>query len=154
MCRLQRGAQFLPRHYHATTSVRTIFGFARKRQAPETDSPLKGPKIVLEQDNLFHPLSRSPFAALRARAEAVKSLAPCPVCLEEHGERQPVAFDCPDCGWPTHATEMHWKSDKQHSKYCSRIREVNEDEHDLRSGRHIWEFDLPGFLLRNWLKCE
>jgi hypothetical protein len=39
---------------------------------------------------------------------------------------------------------LHWVSDKEHAKYCPRLREANEDEHDLRSGRRIWEFDLPG----------
>ena len=143
---LRKWPQLLPRPcssvYH-----RMIFGLASKQKISETDSSPKSKKPILEQDNLFHPLSRSPFPALRARAEAVKSMAPCPVCLEEHGERRLVQFDCPDCGWPTHDSAMHWDSDKQHSKYCSRLRETNEDEHDLRSGRRIWEFDLPGSRL-------
>jgi len=143
---LRKWPQLLPRPC-SSVSHRTILGLASKKKIPETDSSPKPKKPILEQDNLFHPLSRSPFPALRARAEAVKSMAPCPVCLEEHGERRPVHFDCPDCGWPTHDSAMHWDSDKQHSKYCSRLRETNEDEHDLRSGRRIWEFDLPGLLL-------
>lgn len=139
----RRWPQLPPRTCRGT-SRRTIFKFAGKQEVPDPESHPTPKKPILERDNLFHPLSLSPFPALRARAEAVKSMAPCPVCLEEHGERRPVQFDCPDCGWPTHDSEIHWNSDTQHSKYCSRLREANEDEHDLRSGRRIWEFELPG----------
>lgn len=84
---------------------------------------------------------------MRARGEAIQSLAPCPVCAPKpHAEPKNVAFECPDCGWPTHCTEEHWKADEEHQKYCSRLREVNEDEHDLRSGRRLREFELPGAL--------
>ncbi|KAF7793095.1 hypothetical protein EIP86_004202 [Pleurotus ostreatoroseus] len=55
-----------------------------------------------------------------------------------------MMFECPDCGWPTHCSEEHWKEDEEHRKYCGRLREVNEDEHDLRSGRRLREFELPG----------
>jgi splicing suppressor protein 51 len=99
----------------------------------------------------------SPFPAVVARGEAIKSLAPCPVCvshrdhIHDHTKAQPrsINFECPDCGWPTHCTEEHWRADSDHAKYCSRLREVNEDEHDLRSGRRLREFELPGtFPLR------
>jgi splicing suppressor protein 51 len=109
---------------------------------------------ILGQDNLFHPFSKSPFPEFRARGEAIKSLAPCPVCssshshIHAHTKAQPpaVKFECPDCGWPTHCTEEHWNEDKEHTKYCPRLREANEDEHDLRSGRKMREFELPGEL--------
>ncbi|OBZ75941.1 Protein mss51 [Grifola frondosa] len=100
-----------------------------------------GPKEkvpLLTEDNLFHPFSQSPFPAVRARGEAIKKLAPCPA------QPRAVKFECPDCGWPTHCSEEHWKEDEEHKKYCSRLREVNEDEHDLRSGRRLREFELPG----------
>ncbi|PPR08074.1 hypothetical protein CVT24_010535 [Panaeolus cyanescens] len=117
----------------------------KKPQGP-TDSPL------LTQDNLFHPFSKSPFPAVRARGEAIKSLAPCPTCASSHDHLHPhtkaqpkaVHFECPDCGWPTHCSETHWKEDAEHQTYCSRLREANEDEHDLRSGRRMREFELPG----------
>ncbi|KAJ7771712.1 hypothetical protein B0H16DRAFT_1714927 [Mycena metata] len=80
---------------------------------------------LLTQDNLFHPFSKSPFPMLRARGEAIKKIAPY-------------------CGWPTHCSEEHWKEDEEHQKYCTRLRESNEDEHDLRSGRRMVEFELPG----------
>ncbi|KAA1474859.1 hypothetical protein DENSPDRAFT_804818 [Dentipellis sp. KUC8613] len=127
-------------------SQRHIFSLFKKKPAkPE-------PQPILTEDNLFHPFSQSPFPAVRARGEAIRSLAPCPVCaashdhVHAHTKAQPrsVAFECPDCGWPTHCSEEHWAQDEEHHKYCSRLREVNEDEHDLRSGRRLREFELPG----------
>ncbi|KAI0797634.1 zinc-finger of mitochondrial splicing suppressor 51-domain-containing protein [Abortiporus biennis] len=127
---------------------RTLFGFFKKPQTPRVQ--VKPP--VLSQDDLFHPFSKSPFPAVRARGEAIQQLASCPVCasshdhLHAHTKSQPkaVKFECPDCGWPTHCSEEHWAQDEEHKKYCSRLREVNEDEHDLRSGRRLREFELPG----------
>ena len=139
---------------HSTRQIipphRTISLFSLFKKAPA--KPESQP--TLSQDNLFHPFSRSPFPAVVARGEAIKSLAPCPVCashhhhIHDHVKAQPreVAFECPDCGWPTHCSEEHWRADQEHAKYCSRLREVNEDEHDLRSGRRLREFELPGTL--------
>ncbi|KAF5330408.1 hypothetical protein D9619_005857 [Psilocybe cf. subviscida] len=139
-----------PRHCIAPRAprlARPFFGlFKRVKKTPAEPIPL------LSEDNLFHPLSASPFPAVRARGDAIKTLAPCPVCASPHGhahthtEAQPkaVKFECPDCGWPTHCTEEHWKEDEEHQKYCARLREANEDEHDLRSGRRMREFELPG----------
>ncbi|KAI0256729.1 zinc-finger of mitochondrial splicing suppressor 51-domain-containing protein [Lactifluus subvellereus] len=126
--------------------TRSLFSLFRKAPAKPESQP------TLSQDNLFHPFSRSPFPAIVARGEAIKSLASCPVCashhhhIHDHAKAQPreVAFECPDCGWPTHCSEEHWRADQDHAKYCSRLREVNEDEHDLRSGRRLREFELPG----------
>lgn len=112
--------------------------------------PKAQPEPVLSQDNLFHPFSKSPFSQVRQRGEAIKKLAPCPVCAASvdqghpHVTRKKVEFECPDCGWPTHCSEEHWEADHQHHRYCGRLRESNEDEHDLRSGRKMTEFDLPG----------
>lgn len=100
-------------------------------------------KIILEQDNLFHVLSESPIPDMRKRAERVKRLAPCPVNLR-NGKRVLVNFDCPECGWPTHYSEKEWREDTEKGKYFHRLREANEDEHDLRSGREMVEFKLPG----------
>ena len=140
--------------------LRSLFGLARKADdAKQSRAP---PPPVLSQDDLFHPLSRSPFPALKQRAEAVKKLAPCPVCAKEHAHGIPpshshandehsstdhprrVSFECPECGWPSHCCEDHWAADQEHARYCSRLKEVNEDEHDLRSGRKMKEFELPG----------
>jgi len=126
--------------------TRSLFSLFKKAPSKPESRP------ILSQDDLFHPFSASPFPAMVARGEAIKSLAPCPVCASHHDHIHPhtkaqpraVAFECPDCGWPTHCTEEHWHADDDHSKYCSRLREVNEDEHDLRSGRRLREFELPG----------
>ncbi|KAH8106760.1 zinc-finger of mitochondrial splicing suppressor 51-domain-containing protein [Cristinia sonorae] len=127
---------------------RTLFSwFKSKPQNPSGKE--KAP--VLSQDDLFHPFSQSPFPAIRARGEAIQKLAPCPVCASSHhhlhghgSQPKAVKFECPDCGWPTHCSEEHWAADEEHSKYCGRLREVNEDDHDLRSGRRLREFELPG----------
>lgn len=128
---------------HYSRSLFTLFKKAPPR--PEFQP-------TLSQDNLFHPFSKSPFPAIVARGEAIKSLAPCPVCASNHdahveAQARAVTFECPDCGWPTHCSEEHWQADEDHAKYCSRLREVNEDEHDLRSGRRLREFELPGPIL-------
>lgn len=129
-------------------NVRTLFSWFKK---PEDASKTKAKRQepVLTEDNLFHLFSESPFAAVRARGEAIQTLAPCPVCSSQAHEQtsaQPkaVKYECPDCGWPTHCSEEHWQEDTEHKKYCSRLREANEDEHDLRSGRRLKEFELPG----------
>jgi Zinc-finger of mitochondrial splicing suppressor 51 len=140
--------QYPARQIIPSLRTRSLFSLFRKAPSKPESQP------TLSQDNLFHPFSKSPFPAIVARGEAIRSLAPCPVCAPHHDyihdqtKAQPreVAFECPDCGWPTHCTEEHWHADQDHAKYCSRLREVNEDEHDLRSGRRLREFELPGTL--------
>lgn len=154
----------LPRHLNSrchiskvqTRSFLSLFKKSSKNTDGKASSPTPPKKPVLEQDDLFHPFSKSPFPALRQRAEAIKKLAPCPVCAASHAqghphvvERKHVEFECPDCGWPTHCSEEHWAADKEHQRYCGRLREANEDEHDLRSGRRMREFELPGMLCKN-----
>ena len=125
--------------------TRKIFSFFLKHKPPQQQ----------HADSLFYKFSDSPYPALRARSKAIQQLAPCPVCATDrdhdhpHTRAQPCAvkFECPDCGWPTHCSEEHHAQDQEHHKYCSRLREVNEDEHDLRSGRHLREFELPGSFL-------
>jgi splicing suppressor protein 51 len=149
-------ARFIrPRNFqHSITGTRQLFNLLRKpkqQPAPKQSDP------ILAQDNLFHPFSKSPFPAVRVRGEAVQLLAPCPVCASSHNnphhQAQPraVKFECPQCGWPTHCSEEHYLEDKEHTKYCSRLREANEDEHDLRSGRRLREFELPGLLISAFL---
>ncbi len=136
------------------TSTRTFLSwFKSKPKDAGAQGKGKENTPILTEDNLFHPFSQSPFPAIRARGEAIRQLAPCPVCasagVHAHAHAQPksVAFECPDCGWPTHCSEEHWEADHEHQKYCARLREVNEDEHDLRSGRRMREFELPGASL-------
>ncbi|KIL69619.1 hypothetical protein M378DRAFT_156843 [Amanita muscaria Koide BX008] len=130
--------------------TRPIFNLllCKPEQANKSSSQ---PTLLLTQDDLFHPFSKSPFPPVRARGEAIQNLAPCPVCASSHEhdhahtKAQPrlVKFECPECGWPTHCSEAHWKEDIEHQKYCRRLREANEDDHDLRSGRELHEFKLP-----------
>lgn len=81
---------------------------------------------------------------MRAKGERIQALAYCPVSLDKYGEKIHVAFECPHCGYPTHATEERWNEDLEKGRYWPRLREANEDEHDLRSGRQMTEFELPG----------
>lgn len=124
-------------------SRRSLFGFGAKK--PKATDP---PKPLIAQDDLFHPLSRSPFKEMRDKGERIKQLAYCPVSLDKYGEKTHVAFECPNCGFPTHASEQRWSEDENHARYWPRLREANEDEHDLRSGRELTEFKLPGASTR------
>lgn len=125
----------------ATVQTRTLFGLFKRRSPPRLPESNRPP--VLEQDNLFHKLSESPIPALRARGDRIRTMAPCPVSMAKYGERRLVNFECPDCGWPTHYSEKEWAEDTEHAQYVPRLREANEDEHDLRSGRPMTEFHLP-----------
>lgn len=55
-----------------------------------------------------------------------------------------VRFECPDCGIPVSCSEDHWADDyEMHMEICDQLREINEDDHDLRSGRFFTEFEYP-----------
>ncbi|OLY84724.1 Protein MSS51, mitochondrial [Smittium mucronatum] len=112
---------------------------------------------ILDQADLFHPLSKSPIKAIVEKGKTISEFGLCPTCDEDctvnHG-KDPVTgeafhkhkptFECPDCGYPTHCSEEHWKRDKAHKKeVCGYLRTANEDEHDLRSGRRMIEFEFP-----------
>lgn len=125
---------------------RTLFGLFGKKDNAAKFKPQDEPVIKLEQDNLFHPLSQSPFEAVREKGERIRKYSICPVSYEKHHESLPVKFECPGCGFPTHNSEARWEEGKaEHNEFCDRLREVNEDEHDLRSGRKVVEYEnLPG----------
>ncbi|KAL8718343.1 MAG: hypothetical protein Q9225_004502 [Loekoesia sp. 1 TL-2023] len=56
-----------------------------------------------------------------------------------------VNFECPDCGLPVYCSEKHWMDDyESHSEICDTLRQANEDDHDLHSGRYFPEFEYPG----------
>lgn len=141
---LTRSTSFLRSSFlrPSQTQNRTLFGFTKNKQPDKFKPP--PPKPTLSQDDLFHPLSKSPFPEMRQKSERIKSLAYCPVSLQKYNEKVHVAFECPECGYPTHASEERWEEDSEKGRYWSRLREVNEDEHDLRSGREMTEFNLPG----------
>ncbi|KAJ9118199.1 hypothetical protein QFC22_004103 [Naganishia vaughanmartiniae] len=128
---------------------RTLFSGLFRKSTTTNNTP---DPTTTTTTTLFHPLESSPIPALRSRAALIKSLAPCPVCLDTaskqgkpRSEVAKVSFTCPDCGFPTHSSEAHWTADKTaHEEYCARLRQVNEDEHDLFSARVKSEFELPG----------
>lgn len=56
-----------------------------------------------------------------------------------------VNFECPDCGIPVYCCEEHWADDYEaHLEVCDVLRQANEDDHDLRSGRFFKEFQFAG----------
>ncbi|ORX44619.1 hypothetical protein DM01DRAFT_1340376 [Hesseltinella vesiculosa] len=123
-----------------TTQVRPIsFKGLFSKTEPEQDS-----KLVLTQDNLFHPLSASPIKELRDRAAIINKYGVCPVCDNDGHEHHHPVFECPDCGYPTHCSKDHYLEGRDaHQHVCSILRQQNEDDHDLRSGRTMTEFEFP-----------
>jgi splicing suppressor protein 51 len=122
-------------------------------------------RTVLRPDDLFHPFSKSPIPEIRQRARFTKQHALCPhpahqqtrVPISPHDPEsrkvegqstQPPAhvnFECPDCGIATYCNEEHWADDYEaHLEICDTLRQINEDDHDLRSGRWFPEFEYPG----------
>jgi mitochondrial splicing suppressor protein 51 len=119
---------------------------------------------LLMPNNLFHSFSNSPSPDIRRRAAFIKQNAYCPH-PDHHqtrlamnpddpearkavkGAMPPahVKFECPDCGIPVSCSEEHWADDYEaHLEICDTLREINEDDHDLRSGRFFPEFEYPG----------
>lgn len=137
----------------ATTQTRSLFSFLRRSRTPAPPPP---PAPLLSSNDLFHPLSQSPFPALVDKANRVKAVSLCPVSFEKYNERLRPAYDCPKCGWPTHASHERWlEGQEEHEKYWPRLREVNEDEHDIRSGRRMTEFEnMPGEWMCRSIGCS
>ncbi|CRG91517.1 Protein MSS51, mitochondrial [Talaromyces islandicus] len=115
-------------------------------------------------NNLFHSFTNSPSPIVRKRAEFIKNNAFCPHPSHqqtrissspaeersdaEEGKKLPPAhahFECPDCGVPMYCSEEHWMDDYEaHLHVCETVRQINEDDHDLVSGRFFPEFAYPG----------
>lgn len=146
-------------------SSSTAQGEAIKNESTET--PPEKPQIrpLLRPNNLFHSFSKSPSSDIRRRAALIKQDAFCPhpshqqtrVAVSPNdsearktGDEAAEApahsnFECPDCGVPIYCSEGHWMDDfEAHLEVCETIRQINEDDHDLRSGRFFREFDYPG----------
>lgn len=123
-------------------SFKGLFGSSKSN-----DDSIPENKIILEQDNLFHILSKSPLPEMRDRAAIINKYGVCPVCdthHEQHEAKKKPTFDCPDCGYPTHCSEEHYHQGKlAHQEVCGILREMNQDDHDLRSGRPMREFEFP-----------
>ncbi|KAF2735648.1 hypothetical protein EJ04DRAFT_464389 [Polyplosphaeria fusca] len=119
-------------------------------------------RMVLSEDNLFHSFTESPIPELRQRAAFMRQHAYCPhpshkptrvahgpADLESRKSSETgtppahVDFECPDCGIPVYCCEEHWADDYEaHLQVCDNMRESNEDDHDLRSGRFFKEFQF------------
>lgn len=148
-------------------TVRNPSGVFRRRDGES----LSG-NVLFEKDNLFHPFSTSPSADIRRRAAFMKTHAYCPhpshrrtrmptspEDLENRkntaGTAKPPAFvkyECPDCGIPAACCEEHWMDDyESHMELCETLRQINEDDHDLRSGRFFPEFEYPFPLMEEAL---
>ena len=131
------------------------------RLADPSPSSISG-NVLLEPNNLFHHWSVSPSPDIRRRAAFMKTHALCPhpahhptrtplsphdpEARKEQGTQAPayVRFECPDCGIPVSCTEEHWADDyESHMEICDTLRQVNEDDHDWRSGRFFPEFEYP-----------
>lgn len=126
-----------------------------------------GDRVLLRSDNLFHSFTNSPSPAIRRRAAFMRQNAYCPhpshqrtrqpTAPDDPENRKPVPnsaapasppahvkFECPDCGIPVSCCEEHWVDDyESHLEICDTLRQINEDDHDLRSGRFFPEFDYP-----------
>lgn len=129
-----------------------------------TPVPGTSGRPLLLPNNLFHSFSNSPSPEIRRRAAFIKQNAYCPhpdhrqtrlptnpddpeARKEVAGTLPPahVDFECPDCGIPVSCSEEHWADDYEaHLEVCDTLREINEDDHDLRSGRFFPEFEYPG----------
>ena len=132
------------------------------RGLESTPFPEVTARELLLPNNLFHPFSESPSPDIRRRAAFIKLHAYCPH-PSHHRTRTPtgphdpearkvatslppahVRFECPDCGIPVSCSEEHWADDyESHLEICDTLREINEDDHDLRSGRFFPEFEYP-----------
>jgi splicing suppressor protein 51 len=119
--------------------------------------------LRLNEDDLFHPFSSSPVPEFRRRAAFMKQHAYCPHPDHQHTKVPTIApkpddaaatggslapahvdFECPDCGLPVYCSKEHWMDDyENHLKICDTLRQINEDDHDLRSGRIFKEANLP-----------
>jgi Zinc-finger of mitochondrial splicing suppressor 51 len=115
--------------------------------------------VLRRPDNLFHHYTSSPSSIIRKRAAFIRQNAVCPhpehqqthstnpEKIESSGTLAPAhaAFECPDCGVPLYCSEEHWMDDyERHLEVCETIRQINEDDHDLVSGRFFPEFSYPG----------
>ena len=130
--------------------------------------PSRTERPLLLPNNLFHSFSNSPSPDIRRRAAFIKQHAYCPH-PSHHSTRLPIApgdpeakkssvsaslppthvkFECPDCGIPVSCSEEHWADDyESHLELCDTLREINEDDHDLRSERFFPEFEYPGLQI-------
>lgn len=136
---------------------------APKSEAAAATIPAEPSALRLNEDELFHPFSSSPVPEFRRRAAFMKQHAFCPhpdhqatklptVAAKRDSEEvvtgntapAHVDFECPDCGLPVYCSKEHWMDDyEKHLEICDTLKQINEDDHDLRSGRIFHEAILP-----------
>ncbi|GAP91045.1 putative mRNA processing protein [Rosellinia necatrix] len=169
--RARARANYAPSH-HAPSRIPSSYNakrplslFGQKSKVAEEEPTSTAPRTetrVLQSNNLFHSFTNSPIPEIRRRAAFIRQHAYCP-----HPEHRPtrapvqpadpqasspgtaapahVDFECPDCGIPVYCSEKHWAEDYEaHLQICDTLRQINEDEHDLRSGRFFPEFEYAG----------
>ncbi|PGH10155.1 hypothetical protein AJ79_05510 [Helicocarpus griseus UAMH5409] len=167
---LQPQAGSRPNKIHSEASnARAVSSSAKQNAAAAAAAPsaAHNGRPLLRPDNLFHSFTNSPSPEIRQRAAYIKQNAFCPhpshrqtrvptsphdsearKTAEAGSDSQPPAhsaFECPDCGVPIYCSEEHWMDDfEAHLEVCETIRQINEDDHDLRSGRFFSEFDYAG----------
>ncbi|KAK3333648.1 zinc-finger of mitochondrial splicing suppressor 51-domain-containing protein [Cercophora scortea] len=148
------------------SASRALSGFAQTGYDPNS-RPTRSdgkpvPKAVLAPDDLFHSFTNSPIPEIRQRAAFIRQHGSCPHPAHRHGQLSESApgeeasetgnlppahvdFECPDCGIPVYCSKEHWADDYEaHLQICDTLRQINEDDHDLRSGRFFPEFEYAG----------
>ncbi|KAK5138498.1 hypothetical protein LTR08_000084 [Meristemomyces frigidus] len=162
-------APALAPHQTTTPPIATpAYPNAHARQAAAQDAADHERRVLLQPDNLFHPFTTSPAPEIRKRAQFMRRNAYCP-----HPDHQPVRapadphtpgqhphppttataasppahvkHECPDCGIPVSCSPEHFlDAYESHLEICDLLRQINEDDHDLHSGRFFPEFEMPG----------
>ncbi|CAG7846628.1 Protein MSS51, mitochondrial AltName: Full=Mitochondrial splicing suppressor protein 51; Flags: Precursor [Serendipita indica DSM 11827] len=127
---------------------RYFFNFSRKVEPPPTSRALRPDD---DDPELFHLHSQSPNRDIRMRGERIKKLASCPVCLNVEGTRKTSSTNVQTVVGPLTVQASIG------SKMKNMQNTVNEDDHDLRSGREMHEYAMPGPIpygevvsLSNW----
>ena len=137
-----------------------IHPLSREAGQPSKDAPQ--PSLFLGSNDLFNSFTKSPSPHIRKRAAVIRQNAYCPhpnhqatraatspidAEVRKTGAMPPahVRYECPDCGIPVSCSFEHFASDyEDHLQLCDTLRQINEDDHDLVSGRMFPEFEMPG----------
>ncbi|PVU98045.1 hypothetical protein BB561_000163 [Smittium simulii] len=141
--------------YKAQLSFTALFSKIFKNKSTNVGKIPKKPSFYL--------LSQSPIKAIVEKGKIISEHGVCPICDQLEAKNsinlsnqtdssanppsyrgKKPTFECPGCGYPTHCSEEHWKLDQHHkTDICSHLKTANIDEHDLRSGRKMPEFEFP-----------
>jgi len=160
------GRHFFPQITPHNTIVGSKRHFSERTKQQQFTIQQSTPKIIQQQparrvlagNDLFHSFTDSPLPEIRQRAAYMRQNAYCPhsshhLIRQVDGESSikttsrptHVTYECPDCGIPVSCSEEHFADDyEKHVEICDLLRQINEDDHDLRSGRFFNEFEYPG----------